>query len=795
MMVIPSLKKIWMDLCGNKLRTFLVTLSIAVGIFAVGVIISTFSIVNTDMNADYQSVNPHTALIFSEEFDDRLLMELSQIPGVDAVEGRHNLWIKAVGIDSRQYSININSIGPLSEIKVDQLTYEPGLKALEDNEIYLERQGCAGLGLKAGDKVEMVLADGRSIDLKIAGTVHDVNANPFKFTSKTSGYVNAVTMERLGGSRQYNFVALVTSGSHTDRAHILRIAEIAADHIRQTGREVFNVNVTNPGQHPAQSIIDTVLMLMGLLGVIAVFLSGFLVTNTVSAIMSQQVRIIGVMKAVGATVGQMMLMYMGLVIAFGLLALMAAIPMAGLAAYGLSRWLIEMLNATPSPFIIPLLSIGMQVLVGLVVPLIGGIIPVLGGVRMTVRQAITNYGLSTPGQHSPFDRLLQTLPGLPRPLLLSLRNAFRRKTRLTLTLATLVLGGAVFMGVLSVRTSLHTEVEQSLGYYQSDINVDFPVSYASSRLDEVTQNIPGIVSVEYWWAGKVNIVHAADDSSDQVVLYAPPANSQMITPIVTEGRWLLSDDDNAIVVDNHFREFRPDVNVGDTITIYMNKQNYEFEVVGIIRVAGNATIGTIFMNNQALVTRSSSPEMINNMHIQTEAHDSASQNEVLLSLQSSFVENGIQANLQTGSDMIQQLFFQMDLLIHLLLFMAVLIASVGGIGLMGTMGMNVMERTREIGVMRSIGAENGRIFQLVVIEGMLIGSISWVFALLAAFPITYLLGNLLGKSLLKVPLVFLFSPQGLVIWLVVVLIISAAASFIPARNAVRLTVRDILAYE
>jgi putative ABC transport system permease protein len=136
-----------------------------------------------------------------------------------------------------------------------------------------------------------------------------------------------------------------------------------------------------------------------------------------------------------------------------------------------------------------------------------------------------------------------------------------------------------------------------------------------------------------------------------------------------------------------------------------------------------------------------------------------------------------------------------DILIYLLLFMAILIAIVGGLGLMGTMGMNVLERTREIGVMRSIGAKNGAIFQLMVVEGMLIGLISWGFAWLAAFPITHLLDFQLGTGMFRVPLQFTLSMQGLVLWLGLVLIISALASLVPARSAVRLTIRDVLAYE
>ena len=127
--------------------------------------------------------------------------------------------------------------------------------------------------------------------------------------------------------------------------------------------------------------------------------------------------------------------------------------------------------------------------------------------------------------------------------------------------------------------------------------------------------------------------------------------------------------------------------------------------------------------------------------------------------------------------------------------MAVLIATVGGLGLTGTMSMNVLERTREIGVMRSIGAESGAIFQMVVTEGLLVGLMSWALCIPLSIPLTHLLDDKLGTMIMTLPLFYTLSTQGIFIWLVIVLILATIASMFPARNAVRLMVRDVLAYE
>jgi len=111
------------------------------------------------------------------------------------------------------------------------------------------------------------------------------------------------------------------------------------------------------------------------------------------------------------------------------------------------------------------------------------------------------------------------------------------------------------------------------------------------------------------------------------------------------------------------------------------------------------------------------------------------------------------------------------------------------------MSMNVMERTREIGVMRAIGASDRKIMTLVMVEGLIIGLISWFAGSLLAFPISYQLSSIVSLAIFKVPGNFALTANGFIIWLAAVLLLSVLASVLPARNAARLTIREVLAYE
>jgi len=107
----------------------------------------------------------------------------------------------------------------------------------------------------------------------------------------------------------------------------------------------------------------------------------------------------------------------------------------------------------------------------------------------------------------------------------------------------------------------------------------------------------------------------------------------------------------------------------------------------------------------------------------------------------------------------------------------------------------VLERTREIGLMRAIGASNGDIQSIVIIEGMVIGLLSWVVAILLAVPITSVLTTGVGLAILTAPMPAVYDANGIIAWLIFTLVLATIASALPARRASRLTVRDTLAYE
>ncbi len=800
-MIAPRWQKVWADLWSNKTRTVLVVLSIAVGVFAVGSLATTFQVVLADMESDYQSVNPHVATLYTDPFDDAVLSTARRVAGVSDVDGRLTFSTRMKGADGQWHPIQLQAIPALEKMHVDKLGSRlPGEALpppLADGELYLERTSVGTAGAGVGDSITVEIDKGRQRPLRVAGIVHDGSGVMTTFSGQLNGYVTLDTMEWLGQGRLYNQMVLTVTERPRDEAHVTQVARAVADKVEHGGRIVYVTLVYHPGEHPAMFLTRAMLVILALLGILIVGLSAFLVTNTMTSLLSQHVRQIGVMKAVGASSGQILAMYAVLVASYGLLALIVAVPLSALAGYAIAGFLAGFLNFDLAGFRVPPLALILQVIVALVVPLAAAFLPVRMGTHITVREAVASYGLGR-GRfgRSRFDRLLERIRFLSRPTLISVRNTFRRKTRLILTLSTLVLGGAIFMAVFNLQRAFIIDIDEVIGYFLSDVNIDLARAYRKDDIASIVMDTPGVKSVEAWGVVTGQALTHDKQSANDVILWAPPANSSLIRPIMTSGRWLLPDDENALVIGNQMVRKRPDLKVGDDLVIKIGTEEHTWRIVGIYRMPANVEPPFVYTNFDYLSRVMNGVGRAGSFRLVTSSADAAFEERVAKEAERRLRAAGVRvAGITTGATTRAQQATTINVFIVFLMIMAVQIAAVGGLGLMGTMSMNVLERTREIGVMRAVGAGRGAILRLVIFEGMMIGFLSWVLAVLVAVPLTYLFNTLVGIAFVTVPLNFNFEPEGLLIWLAVMLILAVLASLLPAWNAGRLTVREVLAYE
>jgi len=797
-MIASRWKKVWADFWSNRGRTFLTIITIAVGAFAVGFNNNLGLYMNESMDGDYLSANPSEAEVYAYPLNDDLVKAAKEIPGVDTVEGYSSVGARIVRNDGTYVQISFTAVEDPNDLTLNLLKPalgETSVPKYGDKETILDASAMS-LGYLPGDTILIELDNGKRRELKFTGYMHAVTGFPYNLAQQVNAYVTPDTLEWLGGNTEnYGRLSISVLEKQTDAEHVTEVAQAVADMLERAGSTVYFVSVYEPGHHFAYSITQGVFFVLAILGYLTVLLSGFLIVNTITALMTQHTRQIGIMKATGGSTFQIFGMYIVLIFGFGLGSLLVAVPLANMAAQTIGGGMAQWLNFFPAPYEGYTSTLVQQVIVAIVVPVLAAILPIYNSVRVTVREALSDYGLG--GNAKIKDESVNKNSVLiPRPIRISLRNTFRRKTRLGLTLFTLVLGGAVFIAVYNLWASFDKTIEDIQGYFLADINIAFDKGYRYDKVANIAMSIPGVESAEGWleWTGTLE--RDSEDAGTQILFVAPPSTSILIDPIITSGRWLEPGDENAIVIGNHLLNIFPDLKVGDWLTIDIDGKKTDWLIVGTYSITGNVSPPLLYVNYEYLSMLVGQPEMAYSLRIVTSQHDSATQRRINDQIQAAFEERGIQIqSTQLGADFIRDQKAQTDILVYFMLVMATLIAIVGGLGLMGTMSINVLERTREIGVMRAIGASNGDIQAIVITEGMVIGILSWAISIFLSIPITNVLCYGVGMAILTAPMPPVFGASGIIAWLIFTIVLGTLASALPARRASSLTVRDTLAYE
>jgi putative ABC transport system permease protein len=309
--------------------------------------------------------------------------------------------------------------------------------------------------------------------------------------------------------------------------------------------------------------------------------------------------------------------------------------------------------------------------------------------------------------------------------------------------------------------------------------------------------VPGVRDAETWGFTIGRYVRPDDSESDDLYLMAPPAGTPFLDPPILEGRELRPGDTDSILVSPGQLAREPTLHLGGPMKVKIEGVEKTYTIVGIVNMIGNESIGYMtIMDYSAYARHVHEPNRANSI-VLTLASDSLDvQHAITSAVEKQFDRADIEVvSTFLVNDEREEIDAAFGILVVLLMIMTVILASVGGLGLMGTMSLNVIERTREIGVMRAYGASSAAIFRIVIIEGLLIGMMSWVLAICLSIPISIVLARSVGESFMSYPMPVSYSISGIFGWAALVIVIAIIASFLPALRAVRLTVTQVLAYE
>jgi putative ABC transport system permease protein len=809
--------KLRRDLRATWPRMVMMVVAIAVGLTVFSAVLYAWSTINRETEKAYLSTEPASATILLNRGIDAERMAAvaaaaRRQPGIIEATGRTQLTTE-IRFNGRELDnqLQVFVAAPDDPLRMARFEVEPGSWPPASGEILLERDSLALLDLAVGDTVAIDTPGGEAARLRVAGVVYDPSLAPADQEQTGRAYLSSAALATPGEQAVLDQLKIQVAGPgpttpSRDRDAIVAVAGDLGQWLqREYGLAIREIQVPEPYEHPHQGITNAILGALLVGAGAALLLSTFLVANMLNGLFTQQIPQIGIMKAIGARSGRIRRLYLAMTLTVAGAATLLALAPGVLIGRAFASIILDFLGIEGASLGPPWWTYLIVLAAGLVLPPLMALIPLVRTSRTTVRAAIDHHGLgSNLGAATGIVARLGRIRGLNRGLLMALRNTVRRPARFLLTVGLLASAGMLFVAGMSTRDALEAATEERTEQIRSDVVVQLSSPRSTDELATIVERVPQVSRVEAWTiaesavAGQGQIPVTStypDQGHGRLTVTAIPAETTMFTPPkLLEGRWLNPDETGAIVLNQvAVANADFDIQVGDTVELLVDGRLARWRVAGIAQERGASSAA--YVTAEGLAEATGQPLLANTLRIATDNHDEQTRTAAADAVTTNLTDAGVEvrsAESVAGEEAAAE--SHRGPIVFVLVAGAIAMGVIGCIGLASTMGANVLERTREFGVMHAIGARPAAVRRIVVAEGIFLALASCLLAVIPTLGLTAAMGAVIGNAFVSAPLPFQISLLGAGIWTALVILGAVLATDAAATRASHLTVREALAY-
>lgn len=806
-MISILLRKSFADVTRRKGRSILVIAGILIGVLgltAVNVASDTFS---QDFFSIIAPKDAPNITFYVQSLPTEVATRLQHTPNVQAFQVRRQFFSRwHLTGNSGSVSLAVNSYLDWTHIQLDMFQLTCG-RLPGSGEIVMTTRDRFIQPVACGNTITVETLNGQPVTLRVVGIAHSDEQS----STQAIGYMSVDGLQQITTQNGHEPLAQPQQGPPPLSTEIM-IKTQSGDFNRvqqtvsQLSRILRTAHITplytnwfaTTNQKATQLGITGVLDVILILTIIALVLVCFMIFNIVTIMLTEQIKIIGTMKALGGTRWRIMrgyLLSVGIYAVVGtaiglVLGLLLCAQVATLVA---DQMRIDLGPLQISPWIILTSSA-----VGLLIPLLAALPPLWIGTRITVREAIATYGVSVSGGKYTTG-WGHHLHRVPQTAWLGLRGIFRKPGRAALTLLALTISGAVFMAVQMMNESIGTTIYHNLYLYSYDAEVNLPAD--PTRAQEVrtsVQSLPNVAHIEQPF-GRIFVM----TTRGEMEIDSLPATTSLYHPQLVAGRWLAGSDSGAIVLSDIVAQ-RLNITVGENVSFHLETaqaQQVTWRVVGIVHEVEMASANAI--PDVALGLAFTTPDNARTLHLPANdsaglwlvMHDRSPQALQQLSNQLVAIFNraGLQPNFRIPVLQIPGQTSSLLVIYGLFDTVAIIVGFVGLLGLFNTLLAEVLERRLEIGILRSLGATGWRVGAVFCIEGLVLSCIAWCTGTLLGIPAGLAMVEILDYFVQPFDVALHLTAP--LFTLLFVLVVACLGSFGPAFSASRVRIAETLRYE
>jgi putative ABC transport system permease protein len=791
------------DLTRHRARTLLTACTLSIAIASLG-FLAVPLLLNAAMNRQIADSHLYDVGISTSTLDlsPAQLRALGRLPGVAAVS-------PAVG-----YATTVTSVAGPQDVELVGIalaTAPVNAVALFTGRMpapgaVLADAGntrATGYAVPVGGTISVRAASGRLVRLRVSGTGLNLDATPGANGSSTPVfYAPTATVQALHGVRGYNYLGFRLTNDNT-AAQSEVVAKVRAYLTAQTGADPITAlpAVRAPGQWPGQSGFGQIMALLYIITILAFASALFLIAATMNTLIAEQASEIAILKTLGGRRRQIAGITLRTAAMLGaagaVLGTILGIAIADLlAGYFAMRFIdVSFGFAISVPVVAASLVAGPALAVAASLPALRR------ALRRPVAETLAGTGTSGYGS-GRLDRLAARsglLAGtrVPGSMRMGVRNVLRQKRRSTATIAQVALAAGLAIAFVALGQSVTAVISQTIGTLHFSIGAGEAASSGArpfgSQALAVAAGTPGVIAVQ---PVETSSVLYSGQAYVAWGLGAHPLYSYRLSA----GRWFTTAD-----TASDARTTIPPVvlgpaiaraaraSVGQILTLSVAAGPTRVRVVGIDTVPTNNG-DTVYFPLQVLERLDGGSGAADSIWLATASLGHAAIDRATAAAASRLAAAGYPVSTTEIYVTQAQITAADTAILTIVEFLGLVVVAIMLIGLVSALSMGLIERTREIGILRCVGARARHIRRVFSAEAIMLALVGWAYGVLLGWLIYQgLLMLLLHDAALSLPQEF--PPLIPLIVLACVLALTLIVIRGPLRRATRIQPGTALRYQ